>query len=199
MQLNIENINPNLYIRKEYKKNQILFNESDNVTNIYLIISGEVKIVTNTYLSNEYEINLISNNEFIGTNIIFKENPKYLGTGIVYKKSNILVFTKENFIKALTNRNFLEFFLEYQSNNALKIQRKVKILSQKSLKEKILFLLHENYKITNSYTFKFTNKKKLSDYLNCERPSLSRMLIQLKKENLIDYDLKSITLKKIGN
>ena len=53
----------------------------------------------------------------------------------------------------------------------------------------------ENKKLTNSNTFYFDTKEKLALFLNITRPSLSRELINMKKDNLIDYDLKSITIK----
>ena len=188
------NIDTNKYKKVTYKKNQIVFNEGDSCKYIGLVENGSITITTYTYNEKEYEINNITDNGIFGQFIIFN-SLKYLGTGIATKNTTVIQLTKNDLLELLKNKSFSENYLKLISNINLKIQQKIKLLSQKEIREKIMFLLLENKKLTNSNTFYFDTKEKLALFLNITRPSLSRELINMKKDNLIDYDLKSITIK----
>lgn len=189
------NIDENYYIIKNYKKNDIIFNESQSLTKIGFIEKGIIKIITNTYLDNEYEIARLSKDNFFGDNLLFNNNHITQGTCISLTECKIIYFTKDNFLKALKNTSFLEYYLNLKSLETIKMKNKIKILSQHSIKEKILFLLYNNYKTNNNKVFHFKNKIVLANYINCPRPSLSRVLIELKQDGIIDYDKNTITLK----
>ena len=189
------NINVDNFKKVNYKKNEIVFNEGDKCNYIGLVESGSITITTYTYNEKEYEINNITDNGLFGEFIIFNQ-AKYLGTGIATKNTTVIQITKFELLELLKNKSFSENYLTLISNINLKIQQKIKLLSQKEIRDKIMFLLLENKKITNNNTFFFETKEKLSLLLNITRPSLSRELINMKKDNLIEYDLKSITLKK---
>ena len=183
------------YKKVNYKKNQVVFNEGDTCNYIGLIESGNITITTYTYNEKEYEINNIPDNGIFGQFIIFGTS-KYLGTGIATKNTTVVQMTKQQLLNAFKDTNFSENYLSLISNINLKIQQKIKLLSQREIRDKIMFLLTENRKITNNNTFYFDTKEKLAFFLNITRPSLSRELINMKNDNLITYDFKSITLKK---
>lgn len=190
------NLNPELYQIKEYKKGDIIFNENDECTKIGYIMEGSITIKTITYFNNEFEINNINEGDFYGSYLLFSDSNKYLGTAVAMKKTIVLEFTKNKLLKAFENKIFLEKYLSILSSTSLRIQEKVKILSQGSIRDKIIFLLNNNYKKTKNLTLYFKTKEKLALYLCIPRPSLSRELINLQREGLIRFDNKSITLIK---
>jgi Mn-dependent DtxR family transcriptional regulator len=57
-----------------------------------------------------------------------------------------------------------------------------------------MFLNQESL-VLNSKKIPITTKESLANYLNVTRPSLSRELALMKKEDLIDYNLKYIYIK----
>ncbi|MCR5462575.1 MAG: Crp/Fnr family transcriptional regulator, partial [bacterium] len=111
------------------------------------------------------------------------------------KDTTLCIIPKDNWLKLLENKIILKNYLEIISTKVFKIQSKVKILSQKSIREKILFYLFSESKRINKKKIPIKSKESLSLYLNVPRPSLSRELIKLKSENVIDYNRYSITLK----
>lgn len=191
-------IDKKLYKIKEFKKGEIVFNAFDKCSSIGYVLKGLLSIKTFTF-ENEYEIRELSDNEIFGGNLIFSSSPFYLGTCIALKKTKILFFTKDNLLSAFKDNNFLINFLKIQSDETLKVQKKVKILSQGTIKDKILFILYSNYLENNTYIYKIKSKQSLANYLNVTRPSLSRELIKLKNENIIEYNKSSITLKKVND
>jgi len=192
---NNTNININNFKIITYKKNDVIFNEGDSCDSIGLVIYGNITITTYTYNEKEYEIINIQDDGIFGQNIIFS-NQKYLGTGITTKETKVIFISKKELLSLFTNQTFAANYLSLISKITLNIQKKVKLLTQKEIRDKIMFLLYENIKETNSNTFYYDTKEKLALYLNITRPSLSRELINMKNEGIIEYDLRSITLLK---
>ena len=192
---NNTNINPKLYKIRKYKKGDIIFEDGETCDRIGFLESGSISIVTNTYLGNEYEINNISDNVFFGTYLLFSNKPTYLGTAIANKQSVVYYFTKDNILKAFEDKVFLQNYLNMISNSSLVLQNKIKVLSQKSIREKILFILYQNYHTTGNSSYYIKSKEQLAHLINVERPSLSRELINLQNEGIITFDRYKITLK----
>ena len=178
---------------KLYKKGDIVFNEGDQCNSIGLVESGAVQISTITILENEYSISTILADDIFASTLLFSNNPYYLGFGRCLKETKIIFISKSNLIYLLQNDEaILNNFLSFLANKRLAAQERLKILCQKSIREKIFFLLKS--RMNNKNTIYFSSKEKLALYLNIPRPSLSRELINMQNDNLIKYDRKSITL-----
>ena len=61
---------------------------------------------------------------------------------------------------------------------------------------KIMYLLYDNLIHNKSNIYYIKSKENLAKLINCTRPSLSRELINLKKEGIIEYDKYKIVLEK---
>ena len=182
---------------KEYEKNTIICNEGDTCNNIYLLIEGEAKIYTYSFEENLYLIKSIKEKDVFAIQLVFATNNKFLGNIIASKKSKIKIISKNTFINACTkNSDLLTQYLNHSANNYLKLQNRLKILSQKSIREKILFLLEQKTEHKNNNKIYIKSKNELAEYLNIPRPSLSRELIKLQNENIIKFDKHYITLLK---
>lgn len=180
---------------KSFKKDEIVFNEGTICNSIGLVISGSVQISTITILENEYSISTILENDIFGSTLLFSSNPIYLGDGKCLKESKIIFITKDNLIYLLQNdTNILNNYLSFLANKRLQVQERLKILCQKTIKEKILFLLKSRMNKNNILTF--SSKEKLALYLNIPRPSLSRELALMQQDGIIEYNKHQIILKK---
>lgn len=179
---------------KEYNKNALIFLEGEKCNNVCIVIKGEISIVTSNYDS-LVEINNLKENEIFGDSLILIDDNRYLGNIMAVKDTTLCIIPKDNWLKLLENKTILKNYLEIISTKVFKIQSKVKILSQKSIREKILFYLLSESKRINKKKIPIKSKESLSLYLNVPRPSLSRELMRLKSDNIIDYNRYSITLK----
>lgn len=188
------NIDVTKFNSQTYKKNEVVFEEGDIVEKLGLIVNGCISIKTYTFNEKEYEINNINSGGIFGEYIIFSDNPKFLGTGIALKETNIIYLTKNDLFELLKNKTFYENYFKLISQITISIQNKVKVLSQKEIRDKILFLLYENLKRTKSNSLYISSKQRLSEYLNITRPSLSRELINMRDEGIITFDKHYIKL-----
>ena len=178
----------NEYTIKHYQKNEMIKNEGDQCNEIGYIISGNVNIYSALFSDESYLINHLIPKSTFGESIIFSKDPTYLGNIICNKECDIAFINKQMIINKLENNSFRSFFIELLSNKTMLIQNRVKILSQKSIKEKILFYLSQEYKKNKSKVIAIPSKQRLAEILNIPRPSLSRELIKLKENNIIDYN-----------
>lgn len=187
------NINKKLYKVVTYKRNEVVFNEGSPCNEVGFVEEGLISIKTTTY-KNEYEINNIGPNSAYGLFLIFSDSKNYLGTAIALKQTKIYIFSRENLLSAFNDKDFLINYLRIHSNLSIQVQEKVKILSQGSIRDRILFLLISHYKENKDNVFKFKSKEILANYLCIPRPSLSRELSKLANDNIISFDRHNIIL-----
>ena len=183
---------------KKYNKGEIIYFEGDECKNVSIIIKGEISITTYNY-DFITEINHLKDNELFGDSLVLSSDNRYLGNVNAIKDTTLCIIPKENWINLLKNETILKNYLEIVSNKVFKIQSKVKILSQKTIRDKILFYILTEFKRTNKKEIKIKSKEALAMYLNIPRPSLSRELINLKNEGILDFNRYSITLLKEKN
>ncbi|HJV15995.1 MAG TPA: Crp/Fnr family transcriptional regulator [Bacillales bacterium] len=85
--------------------------------------------------------------------------------------------------------------LEIVSRKAVDLNKKLEILSLKSIREKISNYLLEQYNKEHDLTFTIPLKRhELAEFLNIPRPSLSRELKKMKDEGIIDFYLNSFII-----
>ena len=82
------------------------------------------------------------------------------------------------------------------SARSLALTDKIKHLSQRGIKDKVLSYLETQSRIAGSSYFEIPfNKTELANYLAVERSALSTVLGKLKKEGVIDFDKKRYHIK----
>ena len=179
----------------DYERGDIIFTNNEECTSVGFVIKGAIKITSITFLEKEETISYIKENEMFGNALIFSSNPHYLGDVIAEKKSTIIFINKKELIKLLqTNESFLNLFLKEISDKSIKIKKQNKLFAHKNIKDRILFYLKEISNQQRSSTIYITSITKLSLELSLPRPSVSRELSNLEKENLIIKNKKKITL-----
>ena len=182
------------FIIKEYSKNSLVFNEGEKCMFLGLVLEGTLTISTLNF-HKEYIINILNQDDIFGDTLIFNSNNTYLGDGIATTKLKIAYIDKANLLKLLEDKIILENYLSLLATKTLTIKNQLKLASQKSLRDKILFYLANYAKENNTKIISIKSKELLANILNVPRPSLSRELINLKKDGIIEFDRTKIILK----
>lgn len=183
-----------LYKIEPFKKGSIIFNEGDTCNTLGLILEGEVHISTLTNNDKEYIISSLVKNDMFGENLLFNPNKEYLGDCIAITDTKILFIEKDNLSKLFENKTILENYLTLTSIKNTKLRNTLKLYSQKSITDRIMFYLISEQKKVNSNIIPINGKETLAKLLNIPRPSLSRELINLKNKGIIDFDKYTITI-----
>ena len=179
---------------KKYNSNTLVFHEGEECNHLGIILKGQLIISTLTTLEKDYVINVLNEGDLFGDTLLFSDKTLFLGDGIVSKDSEILFISKPLLLEMLKDQQFLLNFLSIISKKSLDLRNRLKLLSHKSIEERILFYLSEQKKQFGSNKIPIKSKEKLAKLLNIPRPSLSRELIKLKEKKIIDYNRYYIIL-----
>lgn len=177
---------------KTYKKKDIIAIEGEKNNSVGIVLEGEVVVGKETLSGDRIIISRLGEGDLFGEVAAFASNV-WLATVIAESNSTILFFPVQQ-ITGVCNqscsghRKLIQNMLQIVAEKALVLNRKVEMLSLKSIRKKIATYLLQQYKIKKMATFDIPLKRnELAEFLLVSRPSLSRELINMQQEGLIDF------------
>lgn len=173
-----------------YKKNDVIAIEGDDASSLGIIISGSIEI-QKLYASGKIiTIDRLSKGNIFGEVIIFSQMGRYPSTIVSSESSQILFISKSEMLKLCSiDTQVLNNFMALLSNKILMLNKKLRNLSFETIRQKVSSFIIDEYKRQKNNPIKFNiSRKEMADYLGIQRPSLSRELIHMKEEDLIDFD-----------
>ena len=98
----------------------------------------------------------------------------------------------------LKDEMILKNFITLLSNKIFVLNRKIKMISFKTVREKVINFIFEQVKKQKSSTIKLKiNKEQIAALLGIPRPSLSRELMKLRDDGFIEFDRNTIKVLDI--
>lgn len=190
----------NLYEIKNYRKNFVIYFQNERCTSFDIILKGTILVQRIDSNGNVLTISDFTVGDVLGGNLLFS-NKNFYPMTIRAKTDTVMLHLKKELILKLCqiNVNFLNNFLQSISDKTLILTDKIKSISMKTIRQCIIdFLIFESYS-QNSNTIKLElTKKELAEKFGIQRPSLSRELNKMRKDGLIEFDSRSITIKDLG-
>lgn len=184
--------------KKLYEKGNIIIDMGDKVEAIYLILNGKIEI------SKEYDdtrkniVNILESGEIFAEAMALSTNKISQITAISLSKSEILkINIKYIFDNNLEkNKNiFIENLLKIISDKNKFLSIKNDILSQKSLRSKIILYLEYMSNMQKSEKINIPySRDKLAEFISADRSALSRELNRLAKEKMIELNGNKINI-----
>lgn len=174
--------------KKSFYKNEIVALEDSDCSSIGLVLKGSVEIQKVYESGKTITIERLTEGDIFGEVIVFSNRHTYPATIVAAENCEILFITKDDILKLCkSNAIFLQNFMTLLSEKILVLNRKLKIVSYKTLRQKIAHILLEKYHEQKNLKIKLDyTKKEMAQSLGVERPSLSRELLSLKNEGIID-------------
>ena len=182
------------YQNKSYKKGNTIIDIGDYIDNIYLILDGSVEV------SKEYDdarkniVNILNAGDIFAES--FALSTKKISTiqALSFTDTKILKINTNNIFN---NTIFLQNLIRVLSDKNIFLSIKNDILSQKSLRSKIMLYLKymSNIQKSNNIVIPY-NRDKLSEFISSDRSALSRELNRLSKEKIIKLEGNKITILK---
>lgn len=191
-------LNSNFIYQKSYKKHQYIYKSGNTTDTFGLILKGNVRLEITNYwgsrmiLSNRSKSQIIAESYAISgekliIDIIASEDCEILFIKMkeIFANHNDYNYKLiQNLLYILSNDNYSLLQKLYQSSFK-KIRQKISVyLSSLALKEE-----------TNEFDIPF-NRQELADYLNVDRSALSKELMKMKQEGLLDYNKNHFSLYK---
>lgn len=184
------------YIVKSYKKGNVIVCEDDECSSLGIILDGVIEI-QKIYLSGKYIVlKRLTNNQVFGEALIFSNKNTYPATIVAIEECNILYIKRQTIINlCLENEKLLENFMQILSNKILMLNSKIKKISFKSVRHKVINLIIElSRKQESMYITLKESKKEIASNLGIPRPSFSRELMKLRDDGYIDFDKNIIKI-----
>jgi len=183
----------------DYQIGQIIAIKGEPLTKIGLVLSGEVEIQKSYPSGKIVVVNKIPAGGVFGEVAIFSSKITFPSTVVASLDARIMFLNKTNIMEiCFQQKKFLSNFLHLLSEKILILDHKLHFLSGENIRQKLCLYLIECYEKQKVFTIRLhMSKRKMAEQFGVTRPSLSRELIQMKKEGLIDYDNYHIIIQNL--
>ncbi|AHW59480.1 transcriptional regulator [Draconibacterium orientale] len=183
------------YQVRKFEKDAIVVQGGEEVTNLFVVLSGSVRGEMIDYSGKTVKIEDIEAPRPLAAAFLFGKENKFPVTVTANKKAELLAIPVVEFLKLLQmNTRLLRNYLNSISTRAQFLSQKLHFLSFKTIKEKVAhFLLQQAGDLYHSFELKNTQQQ-LAEMFGVTRPSLARVLGDMQNEGLIKIEKKTVTL-----
>lgn len=186
---------------KSYPRGERILEAYAPNANIGIIVTGEAQILSLDWLGNETVGHVIESGAIFGTvSAILGED--LIATSVrltteatvmwIPYRSLLIAGPKLGRTHGIVMKNLLETF---SRKNVLMMQ-KVELLSQKTLRERVILYLIQREKRQQSEWVKVPGRVQLAKELECNRSALTREISQMQIDGLVEVDGKLMKLNK---
>ena len=183
---NIKNIlEKNKYEIKKYSPNESIAFRGDEVRGLYIILKGTLTTEMLTEEGNVIKIEELVPSDVIASAFVFGKKNSFPVDLNAKDEAEILFIERKEFLKILFSKEkILENFLNEVSNKTQLLTSKIwNSFNNKTIKKKFCDYVKKNQK---NNLFSIQNLGALAEYFGVERPSLSRVLSDLVKDEKLE-------------
>lgn len=187
------------YKINSYKKGQVIHFQNEVCCYMDIVLVGQVFVQNIDIEGNILTISTFSPSDVMGVNLLFSSKNFFPMT--VSAKSDCLVLhIPKDLVIQLCQNNvaFLTKLIGVISDKTLTLTDKINSISLKTIRKSIVDFLTYEYHIQKSNVIQLSvSKKEMAERLGVQRPSLMRELNKMRKDGLVAYDAKTITLTRL--
>lgn len=191
-------ISDNQLYLKNYSKGATVYNQKDLCGTFDIVISGS--LIVYSLLENGSAMTMFEfgQGHMLGANLLFGDTHTYPFTIYCLSDAQLLHITKKAVSDFLHEYHFTMQFIGMLSLNSQKLNQKITMATQRTLRENLLDYLRQQSLLQHSNNIILPiSKKQLADYLGVQRPSLFRELKILKDEGMLNVLNRTIQINDI--
>lgn len=179
---------------RAYPKNSSIVDIGDEIREVGVLVSGSANAVTGTANGDLSIISKLQPGDVFGEAIVFsgiQHSPMRLvaATDCVIIKIGMDHIINPHLTICRFRSAIVENLLRMTASNYVVLNRKLNILSHKSVRERVMRYLSDEMARCASCEFHIPfNRNELAEYLQIERSALSRELSRIRGDGYIDYD-----------
>lgn len=177
------------YTVSSYEKEELIAVEGSDCSSLGVILQGEIEIHKPFISGKIVTINNFKVGDIFGEALVFTDRHTYPATIVSSITSKIMYIKRQDMVKMMSlDSKIIDNFMGVLSNRILMLNDRITNLSYDTLRKKIInvLLLEYNRQKSSTLTLPYS-RKKMAQLLNIPRPSLSRELVNMKEEGLIDF------------
>ena len=183
------------YQIKKFNKGDIVAIAGEQISNLFIILSGSVRGEMIDYSGKTIKIEDIEAPHPLATAFLFGSANRFPVTVTANNSVEIFSISISELLRLMQlNSVVLKNYLDSISSRTQFISQKLHFLSFKTIKEKIAhYLLQKAGDRLHSFQLDSTQQQ-LAELFGVTRPSLARVISEMQKEKLIIIDKKTVTL-----
>ena len=188
---------------KTYGSEECVGDKGEPIHNLGVVLDGSLKVCDEGPGGKQGVVANIGKNELFGEAVVFATGAGLEHRVVADKDTQVLYLSGDFFLspcgKNCTGREahqgIVKNILRLLSDRALMLGKKILYLTAPDLKTKIAMYLCELYELSGSRSFHMPlNRDRLAEFFSVARPSLSRELVNLKNQGIIDFHRSNVTI-----
>lgn len=171
---------------------QSLVGENDPCKWIGIVLSGAIRLTRSRMDGGRNVLETVATNDTFGATYVFRGQPTMGIAMSAVGETSVIVFDVGDMLECghvvkLGHLKFLRNLLTVMSQKTFQIKQKLRILSQRTIRGRLLLLLNILAKRAKSLEFDIPfDRQSLADYLCVERSALSAEISKLRREGLLE-------------
>ena len=185
---------------REYKKGEYVFRQGEHSSYITVLVDGDLHIQRDDYWGNRAIVNCIAVGEMFGESYIAPESGALLNDVAAVEDSAVIFFDVKRIITVCSSACRFHsmvvqnLFFAISEKNRMLVQ-KLRHISKRSTREKLISYLSEEAKKQNSSSFIIPfNRQQLADFLSVDRSAMSNELCRMRDEGLLEFNKSAFKL-----
>ena len=187
--------------KQDIPKGGYIFHVGEYLSTVALMLKGSAHIQRNDYWGNLSILGKITEGEIFGEAFAIQGSETMLNDVVAIEDSTILFLDVNRILTVCSAscrfHNMLVknlFGILAQKNRTL--TRKLRHMSHRSTREKLLSYLSEQSRLSGSPSFEIPfNRQQLADFLSVDRSAMSNELSKMQNEGILEYNRNKFILK----
>lgn len=182
------------YHVKTFQKDEVIAFRGSECSNLLILLEGEVKAEMQDFSGKVVKIEEFKTVVPLASGFLFSVKNQF-PVDIIAQSQTKMLFLPKSSVMELCQKNpiILNAFLSEISNRVSFLSRRIWFISFKTIKQKLAHFLLEQKDNVKSIILPMSIKE-LADFFGVARPSLSRILIELAEERIIENNKGVITI-----
>lgn len=184
---------------KHYKAGEYIFRQGDKPVKIFLLLKGYIQIAKDFASGKRDVLYMVEEGNVFGEMFLFADMENYWYDAVAAEAVDVLEIPWDFFYHFCENacshhQKLTRNMLEMLSKKEFNITKKLHIVSTASLRERIAIWLIDSMDSEGKVVIRM-KREELADFLGVARPSLSRELMRMQADGLIEVTKKCIYIK----
>lgn len=183
---------------RKFKNGEYIFRQGDSTANLYLLLEGSVMLAKDFSSGKRSVLYTVHEGDVFGEMFGFSNETEFWYDAVASGSVRLMEIPWKFFYGFCSNachkhQDVLKNMLNIQADNNFVMVKKLYLLSGKTLRERIAMWVLDSARRTDSFKASM-NREELADYLGTTRPSLSRELMNMQEEGLIEVTRSDFTI-----
>ena len=177
-----------------FRKGDVVAFEEENIKHIGILLYGAVDMVKEDIWGSKTMLVRIPKDHVCGETFACGDDNLSVVTFVVSEDARIIFIPFDRVMHSCTmackfHHQLIENMLRVIANKNRDLMRKVEVVSKRTIREKLLCYLSIQAQLHESRYFEIPfGRVELAEYLCVDRSALTRELVKMKEDGLIDYD-----------